>query len=196
MNDERELIELARNGDRSAFRTLVDSHKRQVYYLALDLLGNHHDAEDLSQEVFIKAYRSIAHFRGEAKFGSWLYRITANCCIDRRRKKQLMTLSLDHQENSDALEARSLMSNTTHPEKKMEAQTIQKDIEQALSQLSPRERTVFVLRHYNDLSLKEIGQMLEIADGTVKSLLYRAVRRLQKELAYYRSDLGIGKETN
>ena len=196
MSDERELIELARNGDRSAFRQLVDSHKRNVYYLALDLLGNHHDAEDLSQEVFIKAYRSISHFRGDAKFGSWLYRITANCCIDRRRKKHIVTLSLNHQENSDALEASSMTNNTAHPEKKMEARTIQKDIEKALAQLSPRERTVFVLRHYNELSLKEIGQMLEIADGTVKSLLHRAVRRLQKELAFYRSDLGIGKETS
>ena len=78
MNEEQVLVECAHNGEMGAFRELVERYKKKVYYLSFDLTGNHHDAEDLSQEVFIKAYRSLKNFRGDAKLNSWLYRINRN----------------------------------------------------------------------------------------------------------------------
>ncbi|HEU4366335.1 MAG TPA: sigma-70 family RNA polymerase sigma factor, partial [Candidatus Krumholzibacteria bacterium] len=95
MLDERELVRRMQAGDRTAFRELVEGYKRDVFALAYDLCGNHHDAEDLSQEVFIKAYRAIGGFRADAKLGSWLYRITMNAHIDNRRRRPVQIVSID-----------------------------------------------------------------------------------------------------
>ena len=91
MDQEKRIIQQAQNGEKNAFRQLVDVHKKRVYYLAYDLTGNHQDAEDLSQEVFMKAYKSLSKFRGESKFSSWLHRITVNLFIDMKRSKQYKT---------------------------------------------------------------------------------------------------------
>jgi hypothetical protein len=94
VNEEQLLIQRARNGEMGTFRELVELHKKKIYYLSLDLTGNHHDAEDLSQEVFIKAYRALKNFRGDAKFNSWLHRITVNTCISQRRKNLVSFMTL------------------------------------------------------------------------------------------------------
>jgi RNA polymerase sigma-70 factor, ECF subfamily len=183
--------------DSLSFQELVESHKKNVYYLALDLTGNHHDAEDLSQEVFIKAFRAMKDFRGEAKYSSWLYRITVNTYIDETRKKshQLVPLPEEHEGEEDIRTSAPLSDPRSNPEKDLESVNIQKHIDEALKKLTPRERSVFVLRHYNDLILKEIGEVLNISEGTVKSLLFRAIKRMQKELAFYRPGLGKEKES-
>lgn len=180
--------------DPVSFQELVDSHKKNVYYLALDLTGNHHDAEDLSQEVFIKAFRAMKGFRGEAKWSSWLYRITVNTYIDEKRKKthQLLPLPEEHEGEEDVQTSGYISDPRSNPERDMESKNIQEHIDEALKKLTPRERSVFVLRHYNDLILKDIGEVLNISEGTVKSLLFRAIKRMQKELAFYRP--GAGKE--
>jgi RNA polymerase sigma-70 factor (ECF subfamily) len=189
-NDERRLVERACNGDLAAFRELVERHQQRVYFLALDLTGNHHDAEDVSQEVFIKAYQSLHAFRGDAKLSSWLYRIAVNACINKRRKKSLSVMSL--QENFDDSTAVDVpFSVGDNPERSAESSLMQVHIERALRRLPARQRAVFVLRHYHDLPLKEIAHILKISEGTVKSLLFRGIRRLQKELAFYRRDLGL-----
>ncbi len=187
MNDEQVLVERARNGEMGAFRELVERYKKKIYYLSLDLTGNHHDAEDLSQEVFIKAYRSLKKFRGDAKFNSWLYRITVNTCISQRRKKSVsaMTLQEDFDGNSDQ-QYFAKETSFLNPEQSAEAGLMQQHIDNALQQLTRRERSIFVLRHYNDLSLKEIAQILKITEGTVKSMLFRGIQKLQKELSFYR----------
>jgi RNA polymerase sigma-70 factor (ECF subfamily) len=191
VDEERLLIQQAQQHDKRAFRKLVERHRQNVYFLALDLSGNRQDAEDISQEVFLKAYRSLENFRGEAKLSSWLYRITANCFMDTRRRKKLATVPLQ----SDTYEENNLESvaisdaDPPEPIEKIQSSALQKHIQNALRQLSPREQMVFVLRHYQDLPLKEIGEMLEIAEGTVKTLLFRAIKRLQKELAFYQTDL-------
>ncbi len=95
MKEEQGLVQRAQKGDLSAFRELVERYKKKMYYLAFDLTGSHHDAEDLSQDVFIKAYHGIHQFRGEAKFESWLYRIMVNTCISQKRKKSLASMHLD-----------------------------------------------------------------------------------------------------
>lgn len=191
MDEERLLIQQAQQHDKRAFRKLVERHQQNVYFLALDLSGNRQDAEDISQEVFLKAYRSLENFRGDAKLSSWLYRITVNCFMDTRRRKKLATVPLQ----SDTYEENNLESvaisdaDPPEPIEKIQSSALQKHIQNALRQLSPRERMVFVLRHYQELPLKEIGDMLEIAEGTVKTLLFRAIKRLQRELAFYQTDL-------
>ena len=193
MLDERELVRRVQAGDRGAFRELVESHKREVYGLAYDLCGNHHDAEDLSQEVFIKAYRAIGGFRADAKLGSWLYRITMNTHIDSKRRKSLQVISLD----APAAAARDgempavlPAARGKGPDAAVGASRFHADIERALQSLSGQERTVFVLRHYHDMRIQEIASSLSIAEGTVKSLLFRSVRKLRDRLAGYRNEVG------
>ncbi len=186
-------IDRARNGDHQAFRSIVEQYKIGVYSVAYDLAGNRHDAEDLTQEVFIKAFRSLKSFRGDAKLSSWLYRIAVNTHLNKTRKKALSSMNLQEDfslqaSNADAFSGKDFSGN---PEKSAESTMIQIHIKKALNVLAPKERAVFTLRHYQDLPLKEIALTLEVAEGTVKSLLFRAVRRMQKELAFYRQDLGL-----
>ena len=169
--------------DPSAFRALVEEHKQQLYYLALDLTGNHHDAEDLSQEVFIKAYEALDDFRGEAAAYSWLYRITVNTYLNAQRKKSVDTLWDDFSRQPAGHDGLPI------PDQRAEARGIQEDIEEALDVLSPRERTAFVLRQYQDLSVKETAEAMDVAEGTVKSFLYRAMQKLRKALDFRRDDL-------
>lgn len=184
--DENVIIDQIRSGQIQAFQGLVEQYKKKVYYLAYDMMGNHEDAEDVSQEVFLRVFRSIKDFRGEAKLSSWLYRITHNVCIDQRRKKPLAILSLNQdQESGGEIE---IEDTGLSPEDSLRARVLQNDIEKALTSLTPRERSVFVMRHYNELMVREIADILEISEGTVKSLLFRAVRRMRKTLASHQPD--------
>lgn len=193
MTDEKVLIQRAQKGETTAFRELVEQNKKNVYYLALDLTGNQQDAEDLSQEVFIKAYRNIKDFRSDGKISSWLYRITVNTNINQYRRKSYQARKT--QESFDELrpsQENSINSIPIHnPEKSAESGMIQQHIDAALDRLTPKERSIFVLRHYNDLPLKEIAEIHQVQLGTVKSMLFRTIKKLQKELAFYRADLGL-----
>lgn len=169
-----------------AFREVVEQHKRPVYALAYDLTGSHHDAEDLSQEVFIKAYRALPAFRGDAQMYSWLYRITVNTYLNKRRKKALRFRQL-----WDDFSYTASDDGIARPDQEVEASTMQQHVEAALQHLSPRERSAFVLRHYQDYSIKEVAAVMDVAEGTVKSLLFRAVKKLRTTLDFYREDLGL-----
>ena len=190
MTDERELIDRAQRGDMESFRLLVERARANVYRLAYDLTSNRHDAEDLSQEVFLKAYRSLQQFRGDAKWSSWLYRITVNTCYD--HYKSGTTKIMKHTEDIENDKSNNVFcGDAALPDKSADAKMIQENIDRALHQLTSRERSVFVLRHYHDLPLKQIAETLEITDGTVKTLLFRAIQKLRQELAFYKNDLGL-----
>ena len=192
INEENRLIQRVQEGDYAAFRQIMEKHQEKIYYLAYDMTGNQQDAEDLSQEVFIKAYHSLKKFRGEAKLSSWLYRIAVNTCIDKiRKKKEVPVLITDEQEDNDWYPTQYLVDNSADPEDIAESGIMQQNIHVALQKLSPREKSVFVLRHYNELQLKEISDILNLSIGTVKSLIFRAVKKLQNELAFYRQDFGL-----
>ncbi|MHB8054844.1 MAG: RNA polymerase sigma factor [Candidatus Aminicenantales bacterium] len=182
--DERELIERLASGDRSAFQEFVESYKNNVYGLAFDLTRNHHDAEDVSQEVFIKVFRSFHTFRKDARLGSWLYRITVNACHDHRRRRPRESEAGKTVPGIDGrpsvLEA---LPGTDLPEKTGDAHLLQIRINRALDSVSERERTAFVLRYYEDLDLKSIAEIMDISVGAVKSYLFRGIQKLQKELA-------------
>ncbi len=175
------------------FAQIVELHKRKVYFLALDLTGNHHDAEDLAQESFMKAYRAIGRFRGDAEVSTWLYRITVNTHVDRLRLKS--EAAMRNHESWDSEEAHLPVPPDArpeaNPERKAASAVIQEHIERALGRLSPQQQTIFVLRHYQHLKIREIARLLQRSEGTVKTTLFRAIKRLQEELAFYRSELGL-----
>jgi len=193
MIDERALVRRIQDGDASAFKELVEGYKQQVYYLALDLSGNHHDAEDLSQEVFIKAYRGFGRFRSGAKISSWLHRITVNAYIDSKRKKAHKMVTLVDKKDDDDFDPLEAAADevTGNPERAASSAGISEHVENALQRLSKQERAVFVMRHYHDMQLKEISKTLEVAEGTVKSLLFRSVRKLRDHLSFYRDEMGL-----
>ncbi|MCP5104374.1 MAG: RNA polymerase sigma factor [bacterium] len=193
---ELRLVEQASSGDRNAFREIVEDNKKKIFYLAFDLTGSQQDAEDLSQDVFLKAFRSMHTFKGQASLGTWLYRITLNTFLDRKRKK-----SYDAEKNSreldDVLSAEPVFEgnpSTGNPENYAESRQIQMHIEQALEKLSPRERSVFIMRHYQGMQGKAVGELLGISEGTVKSLLSRAIKKLQNVLGFYKDTLNTGME--
>lgn len=177
------------------FDRVVQLHQRKIYFLSLDLTGNHHDAEDLAQEVFLKAYKGLKRFRGEAELGTWLYRITVNTHIDKMRKKSEAAMrnydSWDDEQSVLHFKPPADSSLRGNPERKLRSAGIQEDIAQALKRLSPRQHSVFVLRHYQHLKLREIADVLSCSEGTVKTTLFRAIRRLRDELAAYRPELGM-----
>ena len=194
MRDESpQLVERLKAGEPAAFRELVQDYQRDVYALAYDLCGNHHDAEDLSQEVFIKAFRAIGSFRADAKLGSWLYRITMNAHIDNKRRKPVQLVSIDVDDNDDRTAGErtiDLAAIDPRPDHTAGAARFQADVARALDALSTQERSVFVLRHYHDMKIGEISTSLSIAEGTVKSLLFRSMRKLRSRLSHYRDQAG------
>ena len=190
--EQDEKIERIQSGDMEAFREFMESNRERVYYLARNLTGNHHDAEDLSQDVFIKVYQSISKFRKKAKIQTWLHRITVNAFIDRKRKRVLNIIKLNpEQEDTNRIPEPVEESVTGNPERYVDSQIMQKNIHQALDKLSPKERSVFVLKHYQNHTIREIASTLKIAEGTVKSLMFRSIQKMQKALYFYKKDLGL-----
>ncbi len=182
--DENAIVEGMTRGDPRAFRELVERYKKKVYFLALDMAGNPVDAEDISQEVFLKVHRSFATFRRGAKLGSWLYRVTYNAAIDHLRSRGAAPEPV----GDEALEILGrngeapAQGRSPDPVASAEASELQLRIARALETVSPQEKAVFLLRHYDDLMLKDIAETLGLSIGSVKSYLFRAVRKLQREL--------------
>ena len=166
------------------FRAFVAEHQRLVYYLAVDLTGRHEDAEDLVQEVFIKAHNHLSTFRGEASIRTWLHRITVNTYLNSRRRQ-----SMRHTQPASPEELDHLHPN---PQAATDAQARQRllneHVNRAMARLSERERTAFVLRHYHEYKLAEVADAMGIALGSVKSLIFRALQKLRHELTYLRDE--------
>ncbi|UCH64185.1 MAG: sigma-70 family RNA polymerase sigma factor [Fidelibacterota bacterium] len=191
---EQRLVHRFREGDAAAFRELVERCQEPVFQLAIELTGDWDDADDLSQQVFIKAYRALPNFRGETKIMSWLYRIMVNTHIDNARKNRALGWRINPSSpDEDQSQAEPYITHTAddNPETRTASHYMQDHINRALETLAPRQRSVFVLRHYHDLSLKEIARILGLSVGTVKSQLFRAIQRMQKELAFYKAELGL-----
>ena len=190
MEEEKKIIERVQSGDRLAFKQIVESHKKMVYFLAYDFIGNHQDAEDLSQEVFIKMYNSISKFRGEAKLSTWLRKITVNLYLDMKRSKLYKTRNMQDSLEDKEFELNTIQSQTS-AENKTDIKMLRTKVENSLHNLSPKEKTIFVMRHYQEMKISEISDSMNIAVGTVKSLLFRSVQKLQQSLAPYRREFGL-----
>lgn len=189
--EDDDLIRAAQKGDRSAFDSLVRRYDRSVLRLALHMLGNEEDAQDVHQEAFIKAYRHLSNFRFECSFYTWLYRIVTNLCLDqlRRRKSRREDPGTVLDASGDELD---LMANVqddrsgADPARELERKHQNAAIQSALAELTPRERTVFELKHYQGLKLRTIGEMLSTTEETAKNTLFRATRKLRARLAEVR----------
>jgi len=188
---EMELIREAQAGSRIAFDTLVRQYEHQVLRLALHLTGSEHDAEDIYQEAFLKAYRYLGNFRFECSFYTWIYRIVTNLFLDqmRRRKtrKEDQSVVLDH--SGDEIDLMANVSDDrsfSNPAKELERKALGKSIQLALDKLTPRERMVFELKHYQGLRLRTIGEMLNTTEETAKNTLFRATKKLRAQLAELR----------
>jgi RNA polymerase sigma-70 factor, ECF subfamily len=176
--------------DVSAFRGIVEAHKARVYRLALAIVGDQADAEDITQEVFLRVYQSHSTFRGDSAVSTWLYRITTNVCLSSlSRGRDRLSRGESYDDNSEAVPS-ALHASAIPPDRDAEASLMSDRIQEAQGTLTPRERAVFVMRHFEDLALKDIAFALSVRIGTVKSLLFRAVEKMQTQLSYYREEIG------
>ncbi len=192
--DDRALVVEAQTGSRAAFEELVRRYDRDVLRLALNLMKRPEDARDVYQEAFLKVYRNLHRFRFECSFYTWLYRIVTNVCLDHLRRRQARPEDQSpepyrgrHEEGvTDFFERQREHRPTLDPERTMFGLEIKARIATAMLRLSPRERIVFEMKHYQGLKLRAIGDALGTTEETVKNSLFRATRKLRHELGELR----------
>ncbi len=192
--DERILVQQAQAGSRAAFEELVRRYDRDVLRLALNLMKRSEDARDVYQEAFLKVYRNLHRFRFECSFYTWLYRVVTNVCLDHLRRRQARpedqapeTHHARPEEGStDFFERQRENRATLDPERHVLGQEIRIRLAAAMERLSPRERMVFEMKHYQGLKLRAIGDALGTTEETVKNSLFRATRKLRSELGVLR----------
>jgi len=190
MMADADLIVQAAAGDHSAFHMLVERHRSMVYRVAYQFAGNHHDAEDIAQEVFIKVYRSLNRFRQDAQLTSWMYRIVMNACIDHRRRHSPAGAAPFGEEAE--LKMLNTRGEAPDPEERAYAGELGKVLDAEIKRLPPGQRIVFVMRHHQGLKLNEIASALGLAEGTVKRQLHAAVHRLRQALTMANVTAGEG----
>lgn len=181
---EIELVKQMRDGDISSFHEIVDTYKKKVYFIAYDICGDRHEAEDISQEVFIKVFRFIKKFRMDSKLSTWIYQVSVNTAIDAVRKHKKKQVLMETAE-MDAIPPGPDANGETEPEHLAARNQMRQQVQQALPALSKKERAVFVLRYFSEFKLLEVAEIMEISINSTKTLLLRAKRKLQKKLAAY-----------
>ena len=176
-------VALARDGDSEAFHALVDRHSRAVYRIAYRMTGSAHDAEDVVQETFLRAYRQLGRFESRANFGTWLHRIAVNCSIDLIRSRPHREASHEDSdlEQFGATVDRSDTSGAS-PERLMMSTQVQERIAAAMDGLSAMERAAFMLRHFEGRSIDEISNALGLKTNATKHSIFRAVRKMRVAL--------------
>lgn len=187
---DEELVRAYLEGDSSAFEELVGRYESTIMNMAYRLLGNRSDAADVCQEVFVLLMRKLGSFRGEAKFSTWLYRVSLNACHDHaRRMKRHISLSESPGEDLPEMEQRLPDSGVDSPEASLERAEIQRTVQKAIAVLPFKFKEVIYLHDLKGYNYKEVAEILDISLGTVKSRLNRARNRLARELQDYREQL-------
>jgi RNA polymerase sigma-70 factor (ECF subfamily) len=201
LHNEERLIEACRQGDRESFRQLFELHKDRVWSIALHFIGEEAAARDITQQVFLKLFTAINHFRGEAGFSTWLYRMTVNACLDeQRRRRRFLSLDifrtddeLNHMEKQQAREVeqatRQLAQEDHHSQLELSAA-----VKSAVRQLKPKLRIAILLKYFEGLSYEEMASVLGCSAGTVASRLNRGHKELARKLQHLRDEIGIGKQ--
>ncbi len=181
--EDRQLIAAALAGDEKAFERLLTKYRNLVYTIMLKMVRNPQEAEDLTQEAFMKAFNSLASFNEEFAFSTWLMKIATNNCIDFLRKRKLKTYSINEpiQYKDEKVEF-ELPDKEPGPERTLLQEERRRIIEEAIEQLPPRYRHVIILRHKEEKSYEEIAELLDLPLGTVKAQIFRARELLNKIL--------------
>lgn len=184
--DEGTLIRAAQNGDSDAFEQLVRSYDQNVLRMAFNLLHSREDARDVYQEAFLRVYRNLTKFRFDCSFSTWLYRIVANLCLDQIRKRKV------RKEEGSALETASgevdrfqFLPETrayVDPQRQLLSAEVNSRIQEVLDRLTPRERLVFEMRHFQGMRLRAIGEALGVTEEAAKNCLFRATQKMRAAL--------------
>lgn len=169
-------VSRARDGEDEGFRLLVERYSRRIFRVAFRMTGNEHDADDVVQEAFLRAYRQLDSFEERANFGTWLHRIAINCALDLLRARSRSERHLSPEAETDAVSAEP------QQDRLLLSSELQQSVADAMQQLSGNERTAFVLRHFEGMPVEEIGRTLGIRAGAAKHTIFRAVRKLRASL--------------
>ncbi len=176
------LVERAQAGDQDAYGALVERHSRAVFRLAYRITGHEQDAEDVVQEAFLRAYRQIGRFEARSSFGTWLYRIAVNCAHDllRARPRFVSKTSGDRRDDEEPEVTDS--SAGANPERLLASREIDRRVRAGLDTLSDLERSAFILRHFEGLSIAEIGESLGLGTSAAKHSIFRAVQKMRRNV--------------
>ncbi len=189
LENEATVVADARAGNTEAFTSLVNQYERNIYRLALSITANPEDAEDVLQETFIKVYSHLGQFQSKSRFYTWLVRIAVNESLmklrGQRRSRHLVSLDEPLKIDQDKVLPHEIVARDENPEECYSQLEVQQFLEEALAQLNPAHRMVFVLRHVQDLSTKETAALLDISVGAVKARLLRARLELRERLSKY-----------
>lgn len=184
--DDTDLILQAQKGNENAFEELVYRYDRSVLSIALKYTLDEDDAKDLYQEVFIRVYRGLKNFRFESEFSTWIYRITTNVCLSyKSRSKEHLRVSINNNDDdeNEIGEARELIYDGSSPEEMTSGADIREIVDEAVESLSPKQKMTFILNHYEGYKIREIAEMLNCKEGTVKKYLFEAIKNLRKKLS-------------
>lgn len=179
---EQELISEVKRGSHDAFRVLVESYMKQAYDVAYFVLGDHDDADDVAQEAFVNVHRSIAKFRGDSDFATWLFRIVKNCALNRLKQKKRK----QRREVDLAIADKELTSVNAGLGSTENARI---HIERVLHELPTLQRAVVMLRHMNGLSTRQVSRILECSEGTVKTHLHRGLKKMRDRLQFLEGEV-------
>ncbi len=184
--DERSLIRAAQRGDDAAFEQLVRSYDANVLRMAYNLLHSEEDARDVYQEAFLRVYRKLPDFRFDCAFSTWLYRIVANLCLDQIRKRKVRKEEASSVETPggevDRLQFIPERRADVDPQRQLMSTEVNNRIQEVLGQLTPRERLVFEMRHYQGMRLRAIGESLGVTEEAAKNCLFRATQKMRAAL--------------
>jgi RNA polymerase sigma-70 factor (ECF subfamily) len=184
--DDTVLVREAQRGNRAAFEELVRHYDQAVLRLAFHLTGSEHDAQDIYQDAFLKAYKSVGNFRFECSFYTWIYRIVTNLCLDHLRKRKVRkeepTVVTTADGPVDRLNAVPEERAESDPQRHLLSGQVRKRVKEVLGELTPRERMVFELRHYQGLRLRRIGEILGTTEEAAKNCLFRATQKMRSGL--------------
>ncbi len=187
--DEASLIRAAQRGDQDAFASLVQTYDQNVLRIAMNLLRSPEEAKDVYQEAFLRVYRNLHSFRFDCSFPTWLYRIVTNICLDHLRKRKVRKEESAVVESSsgeyDLLESVEEHRADNDPQRRLLSGELRSRIDRALSELTPRERMVFEMRHYQGLRLRAIGESLGTTEEAAKNCLFRATQKMRTALGDY-----------
>ena len=186
--NDQSVVRAVLAGDKEAYGALVRAHSATVFRVAFRIVGNEADAEEIVQEAFLRGYQRLESFQQRSTFGTWIYRITVNCALNRIGQPSIEAECRPGEESDQEEKTVQVAAQDADPERSLLIREISTAREMAMRRLTPTEKTAFVLRHHEDRSMSEIAEALGIAPNAAKQAVFRAVQKLRRELAPLRGN--------